>query len=149
MDVKKLYLDIAKRLSLQSHCVSYKVGAVLTKDDRIISTGWNGTPSGYINCDEKFDANNFNREEHHQWSQTTELHAEQNALLFAAKNGISVEGSILYCTTEPCAQCTKMLIAAGVKEVYYLEPYDKNKDNKGLQERIKNSNLKIVQYKNK
>jgi len=108
-----------------SKCVSVQVGAVLVKNERILSIGYNGTPSGYkFNCDAVFDKHNFNREEHHKFSEKYEIHAEMNVILFAAKTGIPIENSTLYVTTHPCFQCIKNLTQSGVKTIIYDKEYD-------------------------
>jgi len=131
----RFFMNTAKEAAILSNCVSYKVGAVIVKDGRIISTGYNGTPSGfYKNCNEIFK--NYDkttqREEHHDFSLTYEIHAEMNAILFAARNGISIENTIMYVTVKPCAQCIKNIVQSGVRKVIYLNEYDKEevKDNK-------------------
>lgn len=121
------YIKIAQSISELSNCVSYKVGAVIVKDGRIISTGYNGTPSGLSNCDSVFPMydKDKSREEHHKFSDKYEVHAEANALIFAAKYGHSTDGSVLYVTTQPCMQCSKLIANSGITAVYYLNPYDK------------------------
>jgi dCMP deaminase len=124
----KIFMKTAFLISEMSNCVSHKVGAVLVKDKRIISTGYNGTPAGCINCNEKFINydSNINREEHHKFSEMFEIHAELNAILCAAKNGLSTDGCILYCTLLPCNDCLKMICNTGIKTVYYNQIYDKS-----------------------
>lgn len=139
------FLKIASTFAELSHCVSHQVGAVLVKDGRIISTGYNGSPPGYINCDEKFDKNNFEREAHHEWSNIYEPHAEGNAIGFAAKNGISTEGSTIYCTLQPCLNCTKMIITAGIKRIVYDKSYDKNPYQKEQLELLMKCGIEFVQ----
>lgn len=127
------YLAIAKIYSSMSHCVSHQVGAILVKEGRIIATGMNGTPSKYPNCDEIFVdyCKETERQTHMEFSDKYEIHAEQNILILAARKGICVEGSILYCTTQPCWQCLKMIISAGIKEIYFSDLYDRiNLDQK-------------------
>lgn len=109
----------------RSKCVSRQVGAIIVKDDRIVSEGYNGTPKGYINCCEHFEEYN---EEHHLWSNTHEIHAEMNAILWSARKGISIEGGTIYSTTKPCLQCTKNIIASGITTIYYSDEYSKNDD---------------------
>jgi len=122
------FLKIAEIMGDNSHCVSHKVGAILVKNNRIISTGINGTPIGYVNCDDIFTPDNLNREKHHTWSNLNELHAEINMLAIAAKEGISTKDSIVYTTISPCINCAKALIAAGIKTVIFSELYDLDKD---------------------
>jgi dCMP deaminase len=119
-----------------SSCVSYKVGCVFVKDGRILSTGYNGTPAGYkFNCDKMFP--NYNpetdREKHKEFSSMYEIHSEINAILFAAKNGIKLEGSSVYCTVEPCKDCLKAIIQLGVKKIIFLNYYDGNDSIRELQ----------------
>lgn len=126
----KLFMDIAERTSTESSCISKKVGCVIVKDKRIISMGYNGTPSDYINCDEHFKdkqwmvQDNLWRQHHHRWSDIHEIHAEMNAIMFAAKNGIPIDGATLYCTLFPCQHCLKNLLQCGIKKVIYRDEYD-------------------------
>lgn len=124
---------MCEALSQESKCVSLKVGAILVKDGRIISTGINGTPTGFINCCSKFTER---CDEHTTWSLVHEIHAEMNCILFAAKNGISTNNTIMYVTHEPCQQCLKNLAQSGVVKVYYKYKYYNEtlaqKEEKGL-----------------
>ena len=120
----------------KSKCISHHVGAVIVKDDRIISVGYNGTPPGLINCCEVFDKDNFNRQEHHIWSSENEIHAELNALAYSAKTNIEVDGADVYVTISPCNQCIKNLIPAGIKNIYYLFLYDGSTLNPELLKKI-------------
>ena len=140
--IDKMFLDIAQRISEQSNCVSYHVGAVLVKSNRIISTGYNGSPPGFINCNEKF-IGEFNREDHHEWSNLFEVHAEMNSILFASKEGKETSNTTLYCTHQPCHNCLKHLIAAGIIRVIYERPYDKSGYTKETDELLKISGIKF------
>lgn len=101
-----------------SKCVSHKVGAIIVKNRRIVSTGVNGTPPAFVvNC------NDINHTDHSQFHFNYECHAEMNAILFCARHGISTENSIIYCNYQPCQDCTKQLITAGITEIYYNKPY--------------------------
>ena len=140
------FLKTAFILSKESKCVSKQVGAILVHDYRIISTGYNGTPSGHLNCNEIFNINKFDREEHHQFSLQQELHSEQNCIAFAAKHGIPTENCTLFCTLEPCDDCLKLIIAAGIKNIFYLFDYDYSDKNNPLRqyvhiERINNDDI--------
>lgn len=121
----KLFMDIADLVAKQSHCISLKVGAVLVKDNRIVSIGYNGSVAGAINCDEALAQGLFKEEDHHEWSLKNEIHAEENAILFATKYGISTDKCTLYVTHHPCDICLKQIIQAGIKKVVYKEPYKK------------------------
>ena len=118
----KNFLNIAKELSFASKCVSKQVGAVIVKDGRILSTGYNGTPAGYINCSEHWK--DEYTKDHHDWSKTYEIHAEMNAIILAARKGISIEGATIYVTLEPCSECSKNLIASGIKRIVYEKAYE-------------------------
>ena len=127
--------------STRSTCLRRSVGAVIVKDNRIVSTGYNGVPAGLPHCDtlggcirEKM---NIASGERHELSRG--LHAEQNAIVSAARFGISLEGAELYCSTRPCVICTKMIIASGIKKVYYYEDY-----NDELAEEI--SKMSVVEF---
>ena len=141
------FLEVARSMSKLSHCQSFKVGSVLVKDGRVLSTGYNGSPPGHVNCDDLFPNradSSFDREKHHQWSNLHEIHAELNAILFAAKEGISINGATLYCTLQPCLQCCKNIIQAGIVRVVYSDVYDKNSDiNAELKEFLEESGLSV------
>lgn len=119
------YLKVATALAQGSHCVSKQVAAIAVKNGRIVSTGINGTIPGAPNCDALFPRQLFDREHHHRWSLAHENHAEQNLLAFAAREGVRLEGSTVYCTLEPCPLCLRLLIVAGVARVVYGYAYDK------------------------
>jgi len=116
------FINIAKEIAKASKCVSKQVGAVIVKDGRILSTGYNGTPTGYINCSEYWK--NEYTKDHHEWSKTYEIHAEMNAIIWAARKGIAIEGGTIYVTLEPCSQCSKNLIASGIKRIVYEKSYE-------------------------
>jgi dCMP deaminase len=143
---KEFFRDVLISLSKQSKCVSKKVGVLIVKDDRIISTGYNGTLAGVKNCDEVFDANDFDREQHHHWSIRNEIHAEQNAIAIAAKNGISLNNSICYSSLQPCNSCLMSLVQSGVKEIVYLQEYDKSDYSLELIQKLKEENIIIRKF---
>ncbi|HOO74227.1 MAG TPA: deaminase [Tepiditoga sp.] len=132
----RIYLNMTKELAKGSHCTRLKVAAMIVKDGRIISTGINGTPKGYKNCDEIFTQEEINNtgyekyfEYHHEFSEKFEIHAEQNALLFLARNGgTGIEGATIYITHSPCIHCAKMIVNSGIKKVIFNNYYDRNKD---------------------
>ncbi len=118
------FMAIAELVASRSTCLRRKVGAVLVKDHRILATGYNGAPSGIRHClevgclREKLNVPSGQRHE-----LCRGLHAEQNVLIQAAYHGICVANSTLYCTNLPCIICTKMLINAGIKAIYFKEGY--------------------------
>ncbi|WP_067517971.1 deaminase [Endozoicomonas ascidiicola] len=115
-----VYMEMAHSLAKLSKCVRLQVGCLLVKGGRVLSTGVNGTPSGYVNC------NDAEYEEHHTWSLRHEIHAELNAVIWAARLGTPIEGATAYVTHSPCDQCTKNLLAAGIKRIVYDIQYDRN-----------------------
>lgn len=121
------FMAIAQTIATTSNCVSRQVGAIIVKDGRILSTGYNGTPKGYTNCSDHFT--NGKTPDHRAWSLIHEIHAEMNAIIWAARQGISIQGATLYSTTEPCSECSKNIIASGISRIVYLEPYPRNAPN--------------------
>lgn len=116
------FINIALELATASKCVSKQVGAVIVKDGRILSTGYNGTPAGYTNCCEYWSDEYTS--EHHEWSKTYEIHAEMNAIIWAAREGISIKDATIYVTLEPCSDCSKNIIASGIKRIVYAKSYE-------------------------
>lgn len=107
------YLRMASIWSENSYCNRRKVGAILVKDNMIISDGYNGTPSGFENCCEDAQGRTF----------PYVLHAEANAITKVACSHNSSEGSTLYVTSSPCMECAKLIIQAGIKRVVFSEYY--------------------------
>jgi dCMP deaminase len=116
-----IFMNLAADLALRSHCVKAQVGAVLTKDTRIISIGYNGPPAGTHNCDEEWPETGCPRDSKNSCSLA--LHAEENAILYAVKNGVSLDGSTLYITLSPCLPCARIIYSTGVKKVFFLNSY--------------------------
>jgi dCMP deaminase len=118
------FMDIASLVASRSTCRRRSVGAVIVKDKRILSTGYNGAPSGMAHCldigclREKLMVASGQRHE-----LCRGIHAEQNAIIQAAYHSFSIKNSVLYCTNLPCSICTKMIINAGVCRIYYQEGY--------------------------
>lgn len=147
------YMQIAYLVAQTSKCCSWKVGAVIEKGGRIISTGYNGTPAGAINCCDHAEDMGWigelnpsqtgrrneglqirrigllpeHREAHSTWSRSNEIHAELNAILYAARNGLSIDGATMYVTASPCGDCAKSIAQSGIRKVVFCELYDKNK----------------------
>jgi dCMP deaminase len=121
----EIYMDLAENLGLRSHCVKAKVGAVLTKDTRIISLGYNGPPAGTHNCDVEWPEHGCPRDS--KGSCSLALHAEMNAILYASKNNVSLEGCTLYVTLSPCISCARIIYSTGIKKVLFKESYAKYK----------------------
>lgn len=107
------YLRMAYIWAENSYCQRRKVGALMVKDNAIISDGYNGTPSGFPNVCETSDGITL----------PYVLHAEANAITKVARNNNSSDGSTLYVTTSPCMECSKLIIQAGIRRVVYGEHY--------------------------
>lgn len=146
-----LYMDIAKRVAEMSHCERKKVGAIIVKDGRIISMGWNGMPSGDDNCCEDtltkkvpysvenhrklteegwtcswspgYDTDDSTIRAHKTVTKDEVLHAEANALMKLAQSNDSTIGAELYLTMAPCIHCAKMIYQSGIKRVFFNEMY--------------------------
>lgn len=142
-----IFMDLAVNLAQRSHCVKAQVGAVLTKDTRIISIGYNGPPAGTHNCDIEFPGEGCERDS--KGSCSLALHAEQNAILYAVKNGSSIEGSTIYVTLSPCIACARVIYTMKVAKVVYLNSYAEYKGipkDEGV-EFLKKFGVEVVRYK--
>ncbi len=118
------FMEITILVAKRSTCLRRAVGAVVVQNRRILATGYNGAPSGVMHCVEKGclrETMKVASGERHELCRG--IHAEQNAIIQAAYHGVSIRGSLLYCTNLPCSICTKMLINAGIKEICYKEGY--------------------------
>jgi dCMP deaminase len=120
-----IYMELAVNLARRSHCLKRHVGAVLTKDTRIISIGYNGPPPGTHNCDEEWPEVGCPRDS--KGGCSLAIHAEQNAILYAVKNKTSVEGATLYCTLSPCLACARIIFSMGIRRVIYYKSYAEHK----------------------
>jgi len=121
---ERYFMDIVELVSRRSTCLRRKVGAVFVRDKRILSTGYNGAPSGLRHCleigclREKLAVPSGERHE-----LCRGLHAEQNAIIQAALHGVSIRGATLYCTSHPCIICSKMIINSGISGVVFRDGY--------------------------
>jgi dCMP deaminase len=116
-----IYMELAGNLARKSHCVKMKVGAVISKDTRIVSLGYNGPPAGTHNCDEEWPEIGCARDR--KGGCSLALHAEANAILYAAKNQITLEGGTLYVTLSPCLPCARIIYTTGIRKVVYRDSY--------------------------
>lgn len=141
-----IYMDLAESLAVRSHCVKAQVGAVLTKDTRIISLGYNGPPAGTHNCDEVWPEDGCARDS--KGSCSLALHAEQNAILYASKNGVTIDGSTLFVTLSPCIACARVIYSVGIKKVFFKRSYAQFKgipNDEGV-DFLRKFGVEVVQY---
>jgi len=126
----KAYLRMAQTWAELSHCERKKVGALIVRDGRIISDGYNGTPAGFPNCCEDQQGNT-------EWYV---LHAEANAILKVARSTNDCSGATLFITLSPCKDCSKLVLQAGIKRVVYMMEY---KDTTGV-DFLKSAGVEVV-----
>ncbi len=137
------FMEIAKVVAKRSTCLRQKVGAVIVKDKRILTTGYNGAPTGMKHC---LDIGCLREQlripsgERHELCRA--VHAEQNAIIQAAYHGVSIKDATLYTTHQPCIMCAKMIINAGIKKVVYGKKYA---DERGL-EFLKEAGIEVVYF---
>lgn len=118
------FMEIVGLISQRSTCMRRKVGALIVKDKRILTTGYNGSPSGCRHCEEVGclrEQLNVPSGQRHELCRAS--HAEQNAIVQAAMHGISIKDSTLYVTCQPCVICSKLIINAGIKRIVYMGNY--------------------------
>jgi len=129
------FMEITRLVARRSTCLRRQVGAALVKEKNILATGYNGVPAGITHCDrtgclrEQLKVPSGERHE-----LCRGLHAEQNAIIQAAKHGVNIAGATLYCTNSPCIICSKMLINAGIQRIVYEEGYADRLANEMLME---------------
>ena len=128
-------MDITHLVAKRSTCIRRQVGAILVKEKRILSTGYNGAPSGVDHC---LDVGCLREQKNIPSGERHELcrgsHAEQNAIVQAAAYGTSIQDAVLFCTNLPCSICIKMIINAGIKDIFYEEGYPDSLSEKLMKE---------------
>lgn len=128
----EMFSQICQVVAQRSTCLRSQVGALIVKDGRIVSMGYNGPVSGMPACE---NISPFGKEEEIKQRMcmgpgcTRSCHAETNAIAFAARSGVAVEGCTMYCTMSPCINCAKVIVNSGIREVRYLEEY---RDHSGI-----------------
>lgn len=140
------FMDMLEVVKTRSTCIRRQVGAIIVKDHKIISTGYNGAPKGLKHCTKDTCIrlkNNIKSGERHELCRAT--HAEQNAIISAATMGVSVGGADIYITDSPCILCSKMLINAGIKRIVYKGNYP----DEFSMELLKEAGVEVVKYDGK
>ena len=140
---KDYFMEITEVVATRATCLRRQVGAIIVKDRRLLATGYNGAPTNLRHCKEtgclreKMDVPSGERHE-----LCRGLHAEQNAIIQAALHGISIAGSRLYCTHQPCLVCAKMIINAGIVEIVFAGDYP----DRRAQELLEEAEIKLISY---
>ncbi|MEF9841220.1 MAG: cytidine/deoxycytidylate deaminase family protein [Raoultibacter sp.] len=137
------FMKLATEVASRTTCLRRAVGAIIVKDRRILSTGYNGVPTGIRHCDEVGclrEQLGVPSGQRHEICRG--LHAEQNAIIQAARYGTNIEGASIYITTQPCIVCAKMIINAGITEIVYQNPYP----DELAQEMLAESKIKMRVY---
>ena len=134
----KRFMEMAHVIAGWASCyqANRKIGAVIVKNKRIMTTGYNGAPAGVKTCVERGEClrRKLNIPSGTRQETCYAIHAEQNAIIQAARLGVSIEGATLYCTHQPCVICAKMIINAGITRVVYQEGYPDDFARELLQE---------------
>ena len=159
---KQLYKSVLKEYQQFSKCARLKVAALLVNDGRILCCGYNGTPTGQTNCNELFkseDGKFYLREStnddwrevseadwkelHHEFAEKNEIHAEMNCIAQGFRNGINVENTDLIISLQPCDNCAKLIVASGIKHVWFIDKYDRG--TKGI-DFLEANGVKVEQF---
>jgi dCMP deaminase len=120
------FMLLTKLAAMRSTCLAFPVGAVIVKDRQVLATGYNGSPSGSVHCTTQgycypdMKDCTVNKD-----FPSRAVHAEANAIAQAAKHGISTDGASIYVTLEPCISCLKLVVSAGIREVFYETTFNK------------------------
>ncbi|MBU0502689.1 MAG: cytidine/deoxycytidylate deaminase family protein [bacterium] len=137
------FLKITNDVSERATCMKRSVGAIIVKENRILSTGYNGSPKGFKHCEEvgciRKEMGVHSGERHEL---CRGLHAEQNAIIQAAVHGVEISGATMYCNYQPCAICAKMMINAGLARLVYVGGYPDELAKQMLEE----SNVQITKF---
>ena len=143
------YMSVAKLVATWSTCIreNRQVGAVIVRENRIVATGYNGAPSGIKNCQERGEClrDKLCIESGTRQEMCYSIHAEQSAIIQAAKMGISIDGASIYVTHQPCSLCSRMLINSGIKRIVYEQDYP----DKFSLKLLKESGIEVVKLKQK
>ena len=140
------FMEITILVAKRSTCVRRSVGAIIVKDKRVLSTGYNGAPSNVTHCSQTGcmrEQMNIASGERHELCRG--IHAEQNAIIQAALHGVSIKEATLFCTNLPCSICAKMIINAGISEIYYLSGYA----DQMSQEMLNEAGVKLIKFEHR
>lgn len=119
------FLMLAKLAATRSTCLAFPVGAIIVKNKQVLATGYNGSPAGSVHCTEQgYCYPGLSSCDASKAMPSRAVHAESNAIAQAAKHGIATTGASIYVTLEPCLSCLKLIISAGIQEVFYETPFN-------------------------
>ena len=142
-DIDVFYMKMAYLMSERSTCLRRKVGSVIVRDKIVLSTGYNGVPKDLPHCQTCLRKElNIPSGQRHELCRAS--HAEGNAIAQAAMNGVNINGATIYCTTQPCLYCAKLIVNSGIKRLVYNEEYGDGMDD--LTKEIL-SNIDVVKIK--
>ena len=145
-ELEDIFMELAVNLARRSHCIRRHVGAVLTKETRIISIGYNGPPSATHNCDEEWPLEGCPADS--KGGCSLAIHAEQNAIMYAVKNNAPVKDATLYVTLSPCLACARIIYSMGICKVLFLKSYAAYKgipNDEGI-DFLRKFGVEVVQY---
>ena len=140
------FMEITVLVAKRSTCVRRSVGAIIVKDKRVLSTGYNGAPSNVTHCSQTGcmrEQMNIASGERHELCRG--IHAEQNAIIQAALHGVSIKEATLFCTNLPCSICAKMIINAGISKIYYLSGYA----DQMSQEMLNEAGVELIKFEHR
>ena len=147
--IHQIFLNICNELSELSKCVKHKVAAVIVLNNRILSTGLNGTIPGTQNCNELFHDKDISNSDistlHREWSKNNEIHAEDNVVRLTKEYKINTLGSTLYCNLQPCNNCLEIAINAGIYQVIFSKAHNKIVYNPKIKKLIIEKGILILQ----
>lgn len=139
------FMMLAKLTATRSTCLAFPVGAVIVKDRQVLSTGYNGSPSGSVHCTAQgFCYPELSACNASKILPSRSVHAEANAIAQAAKHGISTGGGSIYVTLEPCLSCLKIIISAGIREVFYETTFNTGDNIKVRDFLLKDSSIELI-----
>jgi dCMP deaminase len=139
------FMMLAKLTATRSTCLAFPVGAVIVKDRQVLSTGYNGSPSGSAHCTTQgFCYPELSACNASKILPSRSVHAEANAIAQAAKHGISTGGASIYVTLEPCLSCLKLIISAGIREVFYETTFNSGDNLKVRDFLLKDSSIELI-----
>lgn len=140
----KRFMDLAEQIASWSSCLRRHVGSIVVRDKRILTTGYNGAASGIMSCVERNEClrNKLGIESGTRQEICYAIHAEQNAIVQAAKMGVSLDGATIYVTHQPCSMCARIIINSGIKRIVYKEGYPDDFSRQLIQD----AGVELVKY---